>query len=113
MKLPEQYKNLTLEQKKNVISNLISQFWNEKIQWLSDHLWDSQIEFLFSYFFTESKEERDRMWNDMQKKYESALQEIEHIAQQIQLMNLKYKELLDTKADLDDLQSIDEKINSM
>jgi hypothetical protein len=49
---------------------------------------------LFNYFFTESKEERERMWDSMQKKYEAALKEIEIIAEQIQMMDLKYRELL-------------------
>jgi hypothetical protein len=34
------------------------------------------------------------MWSDMQNKYEAALREIEIIAEQIQMMDLKYRELL-------------------
>ena len=46
------------------------------------------------YFERLLEEEREKMWNEMQSKYESALREIEIIAQQIQMMDLKYKELL-------------------
>ena len=105
MKLPEQYKNLTIEEKRTVVSNLISEFWDQNIQWLTQRVWDAQIEFLFNYFFTESKEEREKMWNEMQSKYESALREIEIIAQQIQMMDLKYKELLWSREDIDNMQS--------
>ena len=52
MKLPEQYKNLTIEQKKTVVSNLIAQYWNNDIQSLFDHISNEQAEFLFKYFFT-------------------------------------------------------------
>ena len=105
MKLPEQYQNLTIEEKRTVVANLISEFWDQKIQWLTDRGGDAQIEFLFNYFFTESKEEREKMWNEMQHKYESALKEIEIIAEQIQMMDLKYRELLWTRNDASNMQS--------
>lgn len=105
MKLPEQYQNLTIDEKRTVVANLISEFWDQKIQWLTERVWDVQIEFLFNYFFTESKEEREKMWNEMQSKYESALREIEIIAQQIQMMDLKYKELLWSREDINNMQS--------
>ena len=105
MKLPEQYQNLTIEEKRIVVANLISEFWDQKIQWLTDRVWDAQIEFLFNYFFTESKEERERMWDSMQKKYEAALKEIEIIAEQIQMMDLKYRELLWTRGDVKNMRS--------
>lgn len=105
MKLPEQYQNLTIEEKRIVVANLISEFWDQKIQWLADRVWDAQIEFLFNYFFTESKEERERMWDSMQKKYEAALKEIEIIAEQIQMMDLKYRELLWTRGDVKNMHS--------
>ena len=64
MKLPEQYKNLTFEQKKIIVANLISYYWNKEIKDLFEGLWEKQINFLFKYFFTESKETRERMRDD-------------------------------------------------
>lgn len=101
MKLPEQYKKLTIEQKRIVVANLIAQYWNEEIQGLINNIGDEQIEFLFTYFFTESKEKRERMWADMQKKYESKVREIEYIAEKIQLLNIQYKEFLSSQKDIE------------
>ena len=101
MKLPDQYKNLTIEQKRIVVANLIAQYWDNWIQNLADNIWDEQIEFLFTYFFTESKEERERMWHDMQVKYETTLKEIEYIAEKIQMLNIQYKEFLASKQDIE------------
>ena len=63
MKLPEHYKNLDVEQKRTIVANLISQFWNKKIQEMINNFTEEQIAFLFTYFFTESKEARERMAN--------------------------------------------------
>ena len=101
MKLPEQYKNLTIEQKRTVIANLIAQYWNKDIQNLVNHIGDEQVEFLFKYFFTESKEKRERMWADMQKKYEAKIREIEYIAEKIQMLNIQYKEMLASQRDIE------------
>jgi len=99
MKLPEHYKNLDVEEKRIVVANLISQFWNKEIQKQINKFSSDQIEFLFTYFFTESKEKRERMWYDMQTEYEATLREIEYIAEKIQMLNLKYKELLAQEKD--------------
>ena len=101
MKLPEHYKNLDVEQKRTIVANLISQFWNKKIQEMINNFTEEQIAFLFTYFFTESKEARERMWDNMQKKYESTLKEIERIAEQIQLLNIQYREFLAQKKDIE------------
>lgn len=101
MRLPEQYKNLTIEQKRIVVANLIAQYWDGWIQNLVDNIGDEQVEFLFTYLFTESREERERMWQDMQKKYEATLKEIEYIAEKIQLLNIQYKEFLASKKDVE------------
>lgn len=101
MKLPDQYKNLTIEQKRTVVANLIAQYWDEGIQNLADNISDEQVEFLFTYFFTESKEKRERMWQDMQKKYEATLKEVEYIAEKIQMLNIQYKEFLASKNDIE------------
>ena len=53
MKLPEQYKNLTIEQKRIVVANLIAQYWDDWIQNLVDNISDEQVEFLFTYLFTD------------------------------------------------------------
>jgi hypothetical protein len=34
------------------------------------------------------------MWYDMQTEYESTLKEIEYIAEKIQMLNIKYNELI-------------------
>lgn len=94
MKLPDHYKNLDTEQKRIIVANLISHFWNKEIQKQINKFSGEQIDFLFTYFFTESKEKRERMWYDMQTEYESTLREIEYIAEKIQMLNIKYKELL-------------------
>ena len=101
MKLPEQYKNLTIEQKRIVVANLIAQYWDDWIQNLADNIADEQVEFLFTYFFTESREERERMWQDMQKKYEATLKEVEYIAERIQMLNIQYKEFLASRKDVE------------
>ena len=62
---------------------------------------EDQIEFLFTYFFTESKETRERMWNDMQKKYETVLKELEQVADKLQHINLKLSELLAEREDVE------------
>lgn len=102
MKLPEHYKHLDINQKRTVVANLISQFGNKKIQEMIDSFSEDQIAFLFTYFFTESKEARERMWDNMQKKYESTLKEIERIAEQIQLLNIKYREFLASQKDIEE-----------
>ena len=99
MKKPDHYKNLDQEQKRTVVANLISQFWNEEIQRQINKFNEDQIDFLFTYFFTESKEKRERMWYDMQTEYESTLKELEYIAQKIQMLNIKYKEFLAEESD--------------
>ncbi len=102
MDLPEQYKNLDINQKRTIVANLIAQYWNKKIQEMVDGLNDDQIEFLFTYFFTESKEKREKMWNEMQKKYELVLQELEQVADRLQKLNLQFSELLAAKEDVEE-----------
>ena len=99
MKLPDHYKNLDSDQKRIVVANLISQFGNEEIQEQINNFSPAQIDFLFTYFFTESKEKRERMRYDMQTEYESTLKEIEYIAEKIQMLNIKYNELLSQERD--------------
>ena len=84
-----------------IVHNLLSQFWNEKVQETAERFNEDQIEFLFTYFFTESKEKRERMWADMQKKYEAKVREIEYIAEKIQLLNIQYKEYLSSQKDVE------------
>jgi len=98
MKLPEHYKNLDSDHKRIVVSSLISEFGNEDIQKHLNSFSDEQIDFLFTYFFTESKEKRERMWYDMQTEYQSTLKELEYIAEKIQMLNIKYKEYLAQEA---------------
>lgn len=99
MKLPAHYKNLDVDKKRIVVANLISQFGNEDIQKQINMFNDDQINFLFTYFFTESREKRERMRYDMQTEYESTLRELEYIAERIQMLNIKYKEFLAEEAD--------------
>lgn len=102
MKLPEHYKNLNAEQKRTVIVNLISEFGNQDIQGRIDNFNDDQINFLFTYFFTESKEKRDRMWDDMIKEYETTLQDLKEIAAKLQSLDLELSEILAQKEDRDE-----------
>ena len=95
MKQPEHYKNLDPDQKRVVVANLIAQFWKKWIQEQINRFTDEQIDFLFTYFFTESREKRERMWYDMQTEYESTLREIEYIAEKIQALNIEYNELIE------------------
>lgn len=101
MHLPEQYKNLDINQKRLIVHNLISQFWNEKVQEMVEWFNEDQIEFLFTYFFTEDKEVRERMWNDMQRTYESVLKELEQVADRLQNINLQLSELLAEREDVE------------
>lgn len=106
MILPEQYKNLDKEQKRVIVANLIAQFWNKKIQEMVEKLTDDQVDFLFTYFFTESREARERMWDNMQKKYEDTLKEIEYIAEKIQMLNIQYREFLAQKKDIEEFRKL-------
>ena len=101
MHLPEQYKNLDINQKRLIVHNLISQFWNEKVQEMVEWFNEDQIEFVFTYFFTEDKEVRERMWNDMQRTYESVLKELEQVADRLQNINLQLSELLAEREDVE------------
>lgn len=100
MPLPEQYKNLTPEQKRTIVYNLISQFWNEKVQELVKNFNEEQVEFLFTYFFTESKEDRERMWNDMLEQRKSLFIELKKWADKLKDINLKLSELLSEREDI-------------
>lgn len=100
MKLPEQYKNLDIEKKRVIVNNLISQYWDWKTQEMIKNFSENQIEFLFDYFFTDSKEEREKMWNDMQKRYVSVLEELEQISDKLQNINLQLSELLAEREDI-------------
>jgi len=104
MKLPEQYKKLDIDQKRVIVSNLIDQYWNKKTQKLVENLSNDQVDFLFTYFFTESRETRERMWDDMQKKYELVLKELEQVADKLQKLNLEFSELLAKKNDIEDFK---------
>lgn len=101
MKLPEQYKNLDIEKKRLIVHNLLAQFWNEKVQETVERFSENHVEFLFTYFFTESKEARERMWSEMQKKYETMLKELEQVAEKLQHINLKLSELLAEREDIE------------
>lgn len=102
MKLPEHYRNLDADQKRTVIVNLISEFGNQDIQGRIDNFNDDQINFLFTYFFTESKEKRDRMWEDMRKEYETTIQDLKEIAAKLQSLDLELSEILAQKEDRDE-----------
>ncbi len=104
MKLPEQYKDLDIKQKKIVVSNLIMQYWNEENQDMIDGLTNEQVEFLFTYLFTESKEIRDRMRDNMQKKYELLLKDLKNVADKLQKLNLQFSELLAEKQDIEEFK---------
>ena len=66
---------------------------------------DEQIEFLFTYFFTESKEERERMRDNMQKKYEATISDLKMIAEKLQKLNLEFSEILTERKDVEDFRS--------
>lgn len=100
MNMPEHYKNLDIDHKRIIVVNIISQYGNKRTQEMVDNLNNEVVEFLFKYFFTESKEQRERMWYDMQKRYELTLKEIEHIAKKIQMLNLEYREFLASQSDV-------------
>lgn len=104
MKLPEQYKNLTIDQKRVVVLNLIDEYWNKKYQETIAHLTNEQVEFLFKYFFTESKEEREKMWNEMKKKYETALHDLKRLTNKLQSLNLEFAELLSKREDAEEFK---------
>jgi len=74
-----------------------------------EKLTDDQVEFLFTYFFTESREARERMWDNMQKKYEATLKEIEYIAEKIQMLDIQYREFLSQKKDLEEFRKLKDK----
>ena len=61
---------------------------------------EDQVEFLFTYVFTDSKEDREKMWNDMQEKYVSLLRELEQISNKLQNINIQLSELLAEREDI-------------
>ena len=102
MKLPEHYKNLDADKKRIVVCNLIAELGNKDVQDYLSSFTDDQINFLFTYFFTDSKEKRERMWYDMQKEYKSTLKELKIIAKKLQNLDLKFAELLAEKEDAEE-----------
>ena len=99
MKLPDHYKNLDVSQKKIIIADLVSQLWNESIQ--NEIAWfnDEQVEFLFTYFFTESREEREKMWHDARNNYQIAVKHLKMLAERLQKLDFRFAELLAQKED--------------
>ena len=104
MKLPKQYENLNIDQKRVVVLNLIDEYWNKKYQETIVHLSNEQVEFLFQYFFTESKEEREKMWMDMRNKYEKAVKDLEKLTSKLQKLNLEFAELLAKRKDAEEFR---------
>lgn len=102
MKLPEHYKNLDADKKRIVVCNLISELGNKDVQNYLSSFNNDQINFLFTYFFTDSKEKRERMWYDMQKEYKTTLKELKVIAEKLQKLDLKFAELLAEKEDAEE-----------
>ena len=88
-----------MDQKRTIVANLISHFWNKQIQEQINSFSSDQVEFLFKYFFTESRETRERMCFDMQTQFEATLKEIEYIAEKIQRLNIEYSEMLAAEED--------------
>lgn len=105
MKLPEQYKNLTKQEKRIIVLNLIDEYWNKKYKDMTDNLTEEQVEFLFKYFFTESKEEREKMWMDMRTKYENAVKDLEKLTNKLQKLNLEFAELLAKRKDAEEFKN--------
>lgn len=99
MKLPEQYKNLNANEKRTIVSNLVNKYWYEKTPEIVNNFTDEQVDFLFNYIFTESKEEREKMWNNMQKKYETTIKNLKVIAERLQKLDLQFAELLAQRED--------------
>jgi hypothetical protein len=65
---------------------------------------DEQIDFLFTYFFTESKEKRERMRYDMKEKYKATIKDLKEIAKKLQKLNLEFSELLAKKEDAEEFK---------
>ena len=99
MKLPDHYKNLDVNQKRIIIADLLSQLWNWSIQNQVAWFNDEQVEFLFTYFFTESKEEREKMWYDMKNKYQAVVKDLKVLAERLQKLDFRFSELLAQKED--------------
>lgn len=102
MRLPEQYKNLNAEEKRAIVLNLINKCWYERTPKIVNHLTDEQVDFLFNYVFTESKEEREKMWKTIQNKYETAVKNLKTIAKRLQKLDLQFAELLAQKKDAEE-----------
>lgn len=104
MELPDHYKNLDINQKRVIVANLISQIWNENMQ--GDIAWftDEQIDFLFTYFFTESKEEREKMWYNMKEKYQTSIKNLKVLAEKLQKLDFKFAELLAQREDAENFR---------
>ena len=106
MNLPDHYKNLDINQKKVIIADIFSQIWNNNFQWQVADFNEEQIDFLFTYFFTESKEEREKMRHDMWKKYETSIKDLKAIAERLQKLDLRFAELLAQREDTQEFMKI-------
>ncbi len=99
MDLPEQYKNLNEEWRREIVLNLIDRCWYEKNPKIVNSLTDEQINFLFNYVFIASKEERAKMLDTIQKKYESEIKSLKAIAKKLQKLDFQFAELLAQRED--------------
>ncbi len=99
MELPEQYKNLNSDERRTIVLNLINKCWYEKKPEIVNNLTDEQVDFLFNYVFVASKEEREKMLDDMQNKYENAIKNLKVIAERLQRLDLQFAELLAQRED--------------
>lgn len=104
MNIPEQYKNLNANEKRTVVLNLINECWYEETPKIVNELTDVQIDFLFNYIFTESKEEREKMCNDMLKKYETSIKDLRVIAENLRNLDLQFAELLAQREDTEEFK---------
>lgn len=102
MQSPEQYKSLNAEERKTVVLNLIDKCWYGKTPEIVNTLTDDQFDFLFNYVFVASKEERVKMLDTIQKKYETAVNNLKTIAKELQKLDIQFSELLAQKEDAEE-----------
>lgn len=104
MNIPKQYKNLSADEKRTVVLNLINECWYEKTPEIVSELTNAQIDFLFNYIFSESREEREKMCDDMQKNYETAIRDLRVIAENLRNLDLQFAELLAQREDTEEFK---------
>ena len=114
MKLPEKYSHLSYEQKKKFMEKLIELHWDENIEQLinNEEFWNDNVEFLFSYIFSD-KEQRSKTRDELTRKYNVSENLLQWYIQKLYKLNIEANEFKSDLKDEDDIESLENQILSL